>query len=219
MRFLTILFASVLIFLTVQLASADDQVSLRRLLAQPNAFRQASVSTSGLAYIDGDRFVLFQDVRAAKTMDLRRAISVAVSAKQDYGRFNRWWIEITGIVAPDDHGPHFGGFACGITLKSAKPLYKEKEKLWLTDLGEFRNATGIPVEVRLTSTQGGAVFELAPNGWNSVAVKTGSVAVSTLAGHLLFTSRLSIPPRTGRPDEPEDRTYTFVFDRKGIVRK
>ena len=167
MKLWTVVFALSIIAARAQTPNHTD---FRHVIAAPADFHHRIVTVVGLAYIDGDRFTLYESVTAAKNTELKHAISIQKPIKRDYDRLNRWWVEVNGTVDANLHGPHFGGFPCEIILKSLKPLYREKEKLWLTDLGEFRNSTTTPVRVRLSSTEGGAVFDLGPGGTNAVDI-------------------------------------------------
>lgn len=202
----TIVAVSIISAEVFALGSAD----FARVINAPSQFDHKRVSLVGVAYVDGDRFTLYQDVAAARNTNLSHAISIQVPAgTQKYDRFHRWWIEVSGSVDAQRHGPHFGGFPCEMSVDEVRPLHRVKEKLWLTDLGEFRNKTAQPIRVKLSNASGGATFALGPGGSDAVDVRQGSILVQNAAGVPLFRSALDVPPRTNDPREPEDRVLQY----------
>jgi hypothetical protein len=210
--------------LAVVLGTTSYATEFHDVIRHPRAFHNRVISVIGLAMVEVDRFYLFENVSAASKVDLSRAIYVRQGANvSSYDRFNNRWVELTGIVDADEHGP-LGGLPCEISLKRVQLLNRPAEKQWPGDLGLFKNDTGSTVRVFLSKQAHHyyGIFGLGPGGVGGMAVSPGTVAVVTLIpqgteksvvlvpeDERIATVKLLIPARNHRRDEPTQRVLYY----------
>jgi hypothetical protein len=191
------------------------------VVARPELFNHKVVSIVGLALLNGDAFYLFEDVSAASTPDMSRAVYIQHTIHRSFlEQYNDRWVRVTGTVKATIHGP-YNAFPCEIRLQKVKILNRPPEKLWPRDVGEFKNETEHAVRVRLYDRAESyyASFSIGPGGINSTALRRDTVAVVSSIpdeSHILKT-KLPIPPRSRTKDEPAERILRYRID-DGVIR-
>lgn len=204
-------FRHCLIALAILLVASSSPVAFKDVLQNPRAYHHQRVSVSGVARVEGESFVLYDNLRdAEKLAGPSKAISVAQKVNErTHDDLDNHWVTITGIVDADRHG--MWNYSCEILLENVQALRRPAGKKRIVITGTFRNQTSTSVHVALRDTKAGkyAEFELGPTGIDEVAIQGGSVEATDLAGKLVAQLKLLSPNANAYYYDPARHTYFY----------
>jgi len=169
----------------ITIVSQSYALQLSEILKNPRRFDAQSVSLTGVADVEGDQFILYENAEAALKTELNHAIFVRQPVSTvNLDRLRGRWVKVIGILDAERHGPRGIGFACDVLLQHVSLAGGRLVRLPVGVLGRFRNETGTDVHVKLFDNHSGlyAEFDVPRQGFNGLAVKSGQVIVTTLGG-------------------------------------
>lgn len=200
-----------------------DEVTLKALLNDPGRYQGRTVTTTGLAIESGSGFYLFDNVKAATKLDTKQAVYVGDREGQPIfsSKESHYWFNVRGTVNASRHGP-WGDCPCEIVSARRQALRRETKRFGLKDVGYFRNATKRRIDVKEKSN--GTVCILRPGQVGSIDdLKSGIITISDFSGKpypKLFRTTITLPPRTFRADEPNERHFSFtIFENRLVMEK
>jgi hypothetical protein len=197
---------------------AEQTVPFGDILKNPARLDGQSVSVVGLAHVTSNRFYLVQDVKAAARSDPAQAIFISVVGKEaNDTKYDNRWVKIYGIVNARFHGD-LENFPCGIVLKKIEVLRRPPQKEWRNDAGWFRNDTRGLIHIALSAD--GYVYDqsyLDPGGYVPFSIREGAWAtIKSSDGGVISRSRMFVPKRTGKSEEPANRVFFYSVQNHGL---
>lgn len=194
----------------VLLASRSHAGQLSDVLRNPRAYDHKEVALIGVARVEGDSFVLYEDPVAASKLDGSKGIYVEQKrGGPDYDRFDREWVKLIGIVDAEKR-------SVSVERVEAVPARPRPEIKDVTTYGVFQNETPNEVQITLLNETGREYGELSigPNESNRSAIYKGTAIATTLAG--AEVARGAITPPDLSPSEqylPRDSDKRIVYYR------
>lgn len=176
------------------LTGSSRSVTFKQLANDARAYHKQHVSLTGVAFVQGKSFILFQDREAAKNYS-GPPKSLLVLPREDaptYGndQYNDRWVQITGVVDADEHGRW--NFPCAILLEGIHGL-SGPVVIRKTTYVVLKNETSRAVEVHLfNSSNKYARFDLDPGGVEGVPAQNGRVEVTTANGKALAEAPVDV---------------------------
>jgi hypothetical protein len=196
---------------------AAEEVYIGHLLDDPKPYHAKRVTVVGLAHIDPSQIYLYEDVAQARKLDSANSIFLLAPFDEPFPeKYHRFWVRITGTVDAESHG-RAGGIPCEMILEKLEPIHRESmAKLWLTDIGNFRNATGQTVRIGIKTSKKPGSYSVGPIEANSFAeleISDGEIHVvdNDDWSKTLLIAPIKVPPRTNRTDEPDDRAFHYMI--------
>jgi len=174
------------------IASPSHATELSDVLRNPAAYDHREVALTGVARVEGASFVLYEDVTAASKLDGSKGIYVKQQRNgQDYDRFDRQWVRVTGIV---------DGAKQSISVKDVKPVPNRlrPEIRDITTYGVFENKTGTEIRLTLRTNTGATYqeFSIGRNGSNKGAIYEGTAIATNTSGAEVARGTITPPQLT-----------------------
>lgn len=213
------LVVTIFVFAAIPLGAVEiHQLDLQRAIKESRKYDGKAISVSGVAFVDKDYFVLYANISAARKTNLKQAIFVRQHRNRpSFDQYHRHWVQITGTMNADLHGPLGFGFPCEVLLEGIRSLGGPTVNLWLRDEGIFQNKTGENIRITYFRPDGYEKIDLAPDGLSSMTVYDKKELIATnVRGKVICKSVLSLPLRANTTFEQIDRRFFYVITRNGI---
>ena len=159
-------------------ASQSQATQLSDVLGNPGRYNHKELTLIGVARVEGDSFVLYEDPIAASKLDGSKGIYVEQKrGGPDYDRLDRQWVQLIGIL---DAGKQ------SISVQHVEPVAARPrpDVKDVTTYGVFNNETPTDVHVTLLNETGSAYAELSIGlkESNRSAIYKGTAIATTASG-------------------------------------
>jgi hypothetical protein len=200
------------------LSSQPMEAKFPDVLAAPARFANQVVTLIGVLQAQEGRFVLFTCEASAEAENFKEAINLIGDQKlSESEKLNRYWVRVTGTVELTDRSEAEDGFNCNLRVHSIEGVRHATRKLWLRDIGTFRNVSGRWIKIKLVDDSGWHMSELGPNEDFATRIVESEAIVTAENGRELFRAKIHVPKRTGDIGEADTREFEFLVGTDKII--